>query len=842
MSFGEQTVVLVQIDQPFCVKTWGDAFQSPTPSSSCHAILSASAPRKCFQTIATCPVPEDYNPGTLTLTFSRMQKDIQRHYGFVIPSIVEGGIKTTPAWINLGALDPEVGALGQREVVSITMQDHLWSDHMVDPYRYERATGAAAYGSPPETYDPSTRGTFWGKFLARNPYHSGYRLRVYEGALGDALEDMRVRHYIIDRIDGPSGGQVRITAKDAFSIIEKQKAVAPLASEGSLSANISAAAGSFSVLPSGIGADYDAAGYVAIGHEVIQYTRADDTFTVVQRGALGTTAATHSQEDIVQQVLSFTTQLAHNIIFELICRFTALGSAGSPTASDFIDKSAWDSAASNVTSLYTGRIAKPTPVATLIAELCEQAGMTVWPDVTTGMIELRGLRAGAVSPTVEDSRWIISESLTIRRRVERRASQVWVYYGQVDPTEDLEDKRNFHSVLVGIDADAEDSVQYGVPAVREVFSRWIPQFGRQAAQTCSDRLLSMLRDPPIEVEFSIVRDRDGELQIARYFSLETADLQDETGDVESLALATTALQFSENEIGVKAHSVRFPETASEDSPTIDLREIFIENDINNINLRTIHDSLFVAPVGGEVIRVYVLEDVTVGSTSTATAALTRGTWPAGVQITLYVRGRVQGKGGLGGTASYTTSGHTVVAATAGSNGGPAIDSSAGAMSIDNSTGEIWAGGGGGGAGGGRVVHTSLAGLAGNGGGGAGTNGGPGVSATGSLFDGGSTSNDGTEDAGGDGGVGQLMYFWTGGTNPYGTYAGDGGDGGGPGLDGSAGTAANTAAFVGQGEPWDAFYIDSYAGSPSSGGSKGSYIVGNANVTWLSLGDVRGSVG
>ena len=769
MDYGRETVVLFEIDQPLCTRTYGVA--------PCAAVLGTSGVRKCFNTRATCQDPDNYAPGTLTLRFARGQEDLLQ-YGPLIPSLIAP--ETTAASLNLAAMDHNIAALGSRESVTLQLADHQHSDHLVDLYRLQRITGAAqddAIG-----YDPNDLGTFWGKWLARNPYHSAYRCRVYAGFLGDALADLRVRHYVVDRIEGPTDGQVTLVAKDLFSIIEAQKAVAPFASKGELAANLTGSPATFGVAPAGIGILAEAlggyaaitnvvAGHVAIGDEIIEVTRATDTFTVVQRGALGTVAADHDAEDLVQEVLSFETELAVDIVYALLLNYTALISADLPKAD-------WDIAAVDLVNLYTGRIATPTPVNDLVGELSEQVGFSLWPDTGSGQIELAALRATAPTVTVDDDSGIIEDSLSIRRLDERRASQVWVYYGQKNPTADLDDQRNFHSRIATPDLAAESDVEYGVPAIREIFSRWIPQFGRAFAEETGERILAMFRDPPIEATFRLHASRDGDLAPARYFILRTAEVQDATGAVLPVTLATVEIERGENELEIRAQQVAF---AAPDAGTGE-RVIYIENDAYNLNLRTVHDSLYAVPDGTETVRFIVVAGFSVGSTSTANPAMQTGSWPAGVALYLDNASRIQGKGGNAGHGSNLLEPFT----TAGQSGGDALKATY-AITIDNLDGEIWAGGGGGG---------GTGGIPGSGG--AGTD--PGAAGTGGNFFG----NPGTTELGGASVV-------SGGSS--------GGKGGDPGQAGDAGTGPDAHA----------------------GGAAGDYIDGNAFVTWVNNGDRRGGV-
>jgi hypothetical protein len=814
-DYGRERVTLVEIDQPLCTRLYGDGLGSPTPAAGCTAVLGATELHKCFNGRASCQDTANYAPATLTLRFALPQHELTRHYGYVIPSLVS--VSTTPGALNLAAMYGSAGALGQREVMTLVFQDHRHSDLLVDKYRLERRTGAAQFGSPSDTYDPYTRGTFWGKWLARNPYHAGYALRVYEGFLGDALADMRVRHYIVDRIEGPAEGEVRVVAKDTLSKLEAKKAVAPAASRGELGANITAVSSSATLSPSGIGEeDYPhrdgspSEMYLAIGDELVKASRVSDTLTLTQRGAFGTTAAAHNDEDLVQWVLVYFAQRAHVIVYDLLVNYAGIDAAS-------IDFDDWEAQAAEITELYTGLIAEPTPVQDLVGELCQQAGFTVWHDPATGMINLRALRASSSIATITDDAWIVEGSLRTKRQDDKRVSQVWVYYGQKNPLEDQDDRRNYYSRVVVIDPDAEGEEQYGTPKVQEIFSRWIPQFGRESAVSTGERILSIFRDPPVEARFSVDAVRDEALALARFVTLETSELQDETGDVEDATqFAVVSLERSEAQVHVVAQEVTFAAVPGGSGSENDPRTIYIENNAYNLNLRTIHDSLYEAPVEGSpslAVTFVVVSGVIIGSTSYDYAMRT-GSWPSTTDLYLTNNGRIAGKGGAGGYGGSPAG----APASAGADGGPALLVER-RLVIDNTNGQIWGGGGGGGGGGAAVDFVDIFGGlyfyygGGGAGGGAGTNAGAGGAAGTGIDGNGIAGSDGTATAGGSGGNGAYP-------------AGAGGAGGGPGLVGVAGTAG----------------AGNYANGPGgAGGAIGAYLVGNSFVTWTAVGDVRGGV-
>jgi hypothetical protein len=209
----------------------------------------------------------------------------------------------------------------------------------------------------------------------------------------------------------------------------------------------------------------------------------------------------------------------------------------------------------------------------------------------------------------------------------------------------------------------------------------------------------------------------------------------------------TSIERDEDRLVIDAEEMLFSAFVDVDDPDGggDAHLVIIDSDTYNVNLRTLHDSFYTAPVGGESIVCIIEAGSKVGSTSTAVPAFVVGDWPDSVDITIRILGRIQGRGGnsglAGGTAFYTRY----------------------AVTVDND-GQIYGGGGGGG------FYTSggVTAVFGYGGGGAGFN--PGLG--------------GTTEIGGAGDPG----------------AGSGGGPGQPGVDssgpgGAAGTAIDGVSFV-----------------------------------------------
>ena len=211
MGFASQPVRAVEIVQPMCSQTFG--------VGPCGATGSP-----CYNTDKTCTFRAALDMSAATsLWFTEPGVyDWQAAPGafqpaLAIPTLT--GYQTAPTVLNVSSGSRDKGPLGYRAVCSITLKDHPWNDVGVDPYVDARS------------YDPEKQGTFWTKWLARNPFHVGYTLRVYEGELGAALDAMIKREYVVEKIDAGRNG-VTITAKDVLRRITDTGITAPRLSPG----------------------------------------------------------------------------------------------------------------------------------------------------------------------------------------------------------------------------------------------------------------------------------------------------------------------------------------------------------------------------------------------------------------------------------------------------------------------------------------------------------------------------------------------------------------------------------------------------------------------------------
>lgn len=551
---------------------------------------------KCFNTRSTCQDPDNYDKGVLPLKFvDKRSPSLTDDY--YIPSLT--GVKVTPAKLNPGGADRNARALGQRASISLSFIDHPHNDRAVDKYRADRS------------YNPIERGTFWTKWRARNPYYMQRPIKLRTGYLVDgAMVDEITRDFVITGFTGPdSRGRVTIQGKDILTLAEDDKAQAPVASQGKLSADLTAGATSATLEPAGIGdSEYPASGEIRIGKEVMDFTRSGDDLTLT-RGQFGTEADEHDEGDTVQLCLRYVSEAPQDILFDLLTNYANI-------PEEFLDKDQWDAEALDfLPRLYSAIITEPNGVSKLISEMAQQMYFTIWWDERQGKVLLKAVRLAQDDQVFEldDDSHLIEDSISWRDLADELVTQVWVYYGQLDPTDKLEQGSNYAAVAITADPLAEGEDKHNLRRVKTVFSRWIDAGNAGAAEDLGERILNRYGNAPREVSFRVDA-KDNYLWLGEFIRL-TNRLR-----VDTFGLPTPVnLQIFEAEEASLGSEFRFVAqefipalTDGDDVEDPNIRTIPITSDFLNVNLRTLHDSQFGEPEGTETITFVIREGVTVG--------------------------------------------------------------------------------------------------------------------------------------------------------------------------------------------------------------------------------------
>lgn len=476
---GREPVTLVEIDQDQCTLEYGVA--------PCTAEVGVTGDRKCFNTRATCQDPTNYSLGTLTLRFCEADAEVPFSWG-AIPSLQS--VNTNPAEINPGGGDKNRSGIGSRAKLSAKFKDHPHSDFKVDKYRDER------------TYIPIENGTFWTKWLKRNPYHVNRLIRVREGYLDQDPANMQTRTYVIQEIQGPtSQGMVTVKAEDILTLTDIDKAQAPNVTEGELLSGINETDGTITIVNYRFESDYPAPdptfGYstIRVSDEVIRYaSRSVDsgageiTLSSLTRGADGTTADSHDAEDTAQICLRYDREDAWEIVRQLLVDYANVPSAYIPFTDWEAEAREWFGSF-QISSLIT----EPEAVDDLISEITTQCLFFIWWDERSQEIKLKALRPPVEGPyIINDYQHIKAGSWNLKVDDDQRISQVWIYYIQRNPTEDLDEPTNFKRLRVRLDGDAETDAQYGEKKVKRIYSRWLVT--QAQAINLAAKLLARYRD------------------------------------------------------------------------------------------------------------------------------------------------------------------------------------------------------------------------------------------------------------------------------------------------------------------------------------------------------------
>lgn len=550
----------------------------------------------CFNTRATCQVPDVYDLGELPIKFCKNQQELPRGE-YHIPMVASSRI--TPGSINPGGSDANVSAMGKRATINVTFKDAAHSDLLVDPYRDTRS------------YDPKEQGTFWTKWRARNPYYM-HRELVYESGylLDGAVVDSIERTFFVTGFSGPdASGNVTISGHDVLTLAANDKAKAPFVSTGKSDADLTAAVTSITLTPTGIGdLEYDASGYVRIGKEVMSFTRAGDVLTVV-RGQYGTEATTHKENDSVQQCLVYTSAAPADILYELLNTY-----AGVPAS--FLDKTQWDAEQLDyLPRLYSTIITEPEGVNKLVAEMCQQMYFTTWFDERESLVKMRAVRPAENDTIYElnDDLNLVEDSIQWTDKADELITQVWVYYGQINPTEKLDQGDNYAALDVIADPTSEAADRNNLSRIKVVYSRWIDSANGAAAIDLGNRILARYGSAPRECTFKLdAKDRD--VWLADFVRLTNRLRTDFYGNQVPVNMQVFEAQESVagTTFTIKAKEYVAALTDGDEVQDPNVRNIIISADQLNVNLRTLHDSQYAAPTGTETVTCIIRSGVTIG--------------------------------------------------------------------------------------------------------------------------------------------------------------------------------------------------------------------------------------
>ncbi|NBZ87915.1 hypothetical protein [Stagnihabitans tardus] len=502
---------IVEIDVGRCANVFGTA--------PCTAALGGAVAAKCFNTFGTCEATVAFVPGVMTLRYTLPTPGAPLA-PLTFPALVSVSADTST--VNIAGADDSMGAFGRRGSVEIELQDFLHHDRGIDLYQAERVTGAAQADGI--GYTPESRGTHFGRLRARWPHYAGRACRVIEGYLvGGAVVNTVTRHYVLTGFTAPdSSGRVKLAAADVLNLADNDRAQCPKPGAGVLAAAIGTGDTALTLAPSGIGAQYPAAGRAVIGSEIVDYTRAGDLVTLTARAVSGSTLSTHAAADTFQPVWTAAGVRIDDALKDWLVNFAGVPSAFIPAAAWAAEVTRW---APDV-RLWSD-VCSPTGVNKLAGELAA-LGVSVWWDDAAQLVGLKVNR-----PPDGDTVWTLTEgdnllSIEIMDRDEDRLTDLLFLTVQKDPTKSATDPANFLRAAWIQDTKAKRPEAYGDTKTRKVFCRWFNRGDDSAALTLGTRVLKRFSSAPARVKLTVSKN-DRAIGLTDVLSLTSAGLQDKTG-------------------------------------------------------------------------------------------------------------------------------------------------------------------------------------------------------------------------------------------------------------------------------------------------------------------------
>jgi len=586
----------VELHQDFCQNVYGNGI-------TCTASL-ATGGTECYNTRSTCQDPANYRPldiygklAPLVLNFCKSQSFLPDG-AYYIPSL--SSVTLSAGSINPIGAGASSSALGTRGGITVQLQDHPHTDKWVDPYIANRMSRDA-------NYIATERGTFWTKWKARNPYYIGRTVKHHTGFIKNgAVVDVVTRTYFVTTINGPdASGRVTIQGKDLLTKLSDEKAKAPFVSKGTLLAPITASDTAFTLNPVGIGNDeYPASGLLRIGAELCTFTRVGDAVTIV-RGRHNTEAKDAKAGDVVQLCLVYDSKSPAYILEDLEKNFAGIDP-------DLLDLAQWAQEQTDyMPRLYSGIIAEPTGVNSLVSEMAEQMYFyQIW-DERNSLLKMRAIRPaqGDTIYQLDEFANLEQDSVDVSDLNDQLITQVWVYYAIINPIAGLTDETNYAAREI-IFTDEGSAVKNGVEKIKKIFCRWIGPTNGAAAVDLGKKIIARYGRAPRKITFAL-SNKDSDVWLGDFATINHRSSVDATG--APLPLNVQVMSAQQNRPGT-----RFVYTAQEfvfEAP-VDVTDklIIISADTLNVNLRDAYDDQFaMPPAPGDTVRFEIRPGVVIGA-------------------------------------------------------------------------------------------------------------------------------------------------------------------------------------------------------------------------------------
>jgi hypothetical protein len=461
--------------------------------------------------------------------------------------------------------------------IRIILYDENDTDVGIDPYVTSRT---------------SVQGTYWKKWVARNPYYKGRTVKVYEGFTVDGTgikyletedsslstplyilnelnemilldeSDTTVTNVyqqkwvgIVDSISFQSDGTIEIEAVDMLKSITKIEV--PVKRDIKLEVNMSTASTQFTVNQS---SNLGSTGHIRINDEIISYSANDTTAHVLSgctRGAFGTTPSCHNENTKAQECLYIAPTNPIDILYNLFTSQGGITTAYLNTTS-FNTAKIWPRTDIN----YSAIITQPMKLDELCGELLDHLNCKAWvaEDLKITVKRCIPNMPGQSYTSISDAENIIYKSDKSDLNPDSRMSRCALYWDK-NPIKDENDPQYYSRIDVAIDADSESSFEYNEIADKRIYSRWIQstldteEIMNTYTRNLACRKVARNRDPQPLIDIAVEM-KDSTIKTGEYIKLNSDVLLDIAGtSLSGVKCQVVRRQYKDNVIDLKLQKI-----------------------------------------------------------------------------------------------------------------------------------------------------------------------------------------------------------------------------------------------------------------------------------------------
>ena len=552
----------VRLSLDFC----DNAFGSNTFPSACTADSSA---QPCFNTRETCQALQAYrldSSGKRQYVFSQEMGDrltgVEKYAHSALISVSSAPTEIVPT-----------KGISLRSNVTIKLRDFMSTDTDADDHAASRS------------YITTDQGSYFTKFLARNPHYVGRTVEVFDGYVaydGSIQAQDGKKKYIIDSMF-LDNDVLTIKCKDPMTLADELKAKVPAPSPFTLKGSLAHGTvngvqlrineASDATAPQ-VHAEYGLSGYVRIEKEILAYTRAESDdhldFHVSGRESWGShellDGETYDAGEQVQKCVTFGEYdgsgagiTINDVGYELL-----VNQAGVPAEACNNESGglySWVDEKTNWLSSFRvdAILSEPKEVNKQLLQLGSMVGVNFFYDDLSAQIIMR-----AETPEIEVSDivrvtddHIIEDSYKLMQADKDRISRVYYYYNMRDHTEDRDKPKNFRNLYVNIDSDSETDFEYGKESNKVIYGWGVRE--SSVATSVSQRILNRFKKTPISCSFKLDASYD-QLSTGDHFYLSTRHITDIYGEQKiqtEMQVLSTKFDSKKQQFLIKAKQFRF---------------------------------------------------------------------------------------------------------------------------------------------------------------------------------------------------------------------------------------------------------------------------------------------